>query len=129
MHMFIYLYSYTCTHIQRTLSDILLREQLDSWSLSHPAQFNLHYCIGSRWDNIHMGAKTKDEYLPPAVPAELKGMSNASVGWVSEEVIARHGHPPSSDTRYTHVACILYAYNIILYAYSIIMCIFTYNVT
>ena len=68
-----------------------------------------------------MGAKTKGEYLPPVVPAELKGMSNASVGWVGEDAIARHGHPPSTDTRYTHIPCIQYAYNII-------MCIFIYNI-
>jgi hypothetical protein len=63
--------------LQRTVADILLREQLDAWAARYgPEVFQVVYCVGSRWDNVHWGAKTKGkEYAPPPPPkgfSELK---------------------------------------------------------
>ena len=87
----------------RTVADILMREQLEAWAKEHSHRFKLVHCIGSRWANIHMGVKTKD-YKPPPLPdgfEELRaaGPGEVELGWADEAKIVKHGFPPAPDTR------------------------------
>jgi hypothetical protein len=34
------------------------------------------HVLGSRWTNIHMGAKTKAEYIPPPPPKGFDGLAD-----------------------------------------------------
>lgn len=112
IHTLRYIFSRSeLTHIQvvllygvRTVADILLRETLENWRRIHPDRFRLVYCVGSRWANVHMGAKTKDEYTPPPLPKgyeELMKQTPAEVmlGWVNEDKIRNFAFPPSHDTK------------------------------
>ena len=83
----------------REVRDILMREVLEEWHKKYPDMFSLHYCVGSRWSNVHMGAKTKSEYIPPPLPAGFEAIAeHASLGWVNEEKIQTYGYPPSDHT-------------------------------
>jgi NAD(P)H-flavin reductase len=87
----------------REEKDILMKEQLDSWhelcSQEHRPRFRRIYCIGSRWSNIHIGAKTND-YVRPCLENKLLGLGpEAEVGWINEEKIRKWGFPPSPETR------------------------------
>jgi ferredoxin-NADP reductase len=42
----------------RTVEDILYREQLQQFQSDFPDRFKVVFCIGSRYDNVHMGAKS-----------------------------------------------------------------------
>lgn len=83
----------------RTVADILLREQLDQWQTEYPDIFKIVYCVGSRWDNIHWGAKKQIEYKPPPPPKGFETLIHGEVGWVNEDKLRKHGFPPSEDTR------------------------------
>jgi hypothetical protein len=46
-----------------------MRELLEEWRVKYQSIFTVVYCVGSRWTNVHMGFKTKGEYIPPPPPA------------------------------------------------------------
>lgn len=80
----------------REVKDILLRETLDHWRLRvYPEQFRVVYCVGSRWNNVHLAAKS--EYVPPKPPAGFDANAGMEQGWVNEAKIRAHGYPPSLD--------------------------------
>ena len=90
-------------------NDILLREKLDKWALEHARRFKLVYCVGSRWANVHYGAKpkarAKGQYVaptPPNIGIDQLRASGARVaaenGWVDQRVIEAHAFPPSRST-------------------------------
>lgn len=85
----------------RTVQDILLREVLESWQEQFSDIFTLVFCVGSRWNNIHWGAKSKSEYIPPPLPIGFTTLrAHASeLGWVNEENISKYAFPPSEDTK------------------------------
>ena len=76
--------SITLLYGAREVKDILLKEQLEEWRIKYANKgFKVVYCIGSRWNQVIMGAKTKNEYVPPPLPvgfAELK-QSGLPVGF------------------------------------------------
>ena len=83
----------------REVRDILMKEQLESWRMSFPDMFSIVYCVGSRWNNVIWGAKSKTEYVPPKPPVDFDTIADhASLGWVNEEKIKTYGYPPASDT-------------------------------
>lgn len=83
----------------REVRDILMRELLEEWRERYPDIFSLHYCVGSRWANVHMGAKTKSDYVPPPLPTGFSAIAHcASLGWVNEDKIKAYGYPPSDRT-------------------------------
>ena len=93
----------------RDVPDILLREKLDAWALAHARRFKLVYCVGSRWANVHYGAKpkarAKGQYVappPPEIGIDGLRASGARVaaenGWVDQRVIEAHAFPPSRST-------------------------------
>jgi cytochrome-b5 reductase len=87
----------------RECADILLKEILEGPEFP-VERFKLVYCVGTRFANIHMGAKTKNEHVPPPPPTgynemELSSNSCKTIGWVNEDKIRTHGFPPSNDTR------------------------------
>jgi hypothetical protein len=59
-----------------------MRELLDEWSIKEAHRFKLVYCIGSRWANVHFGAKTAhhEEPTPPTGFAELGKAEMVSAG-------------------------------------------------
>ena len=67
----------------RTVSDILLKDELDAWQAQYPLLLKIVYCVGSRWTNIHWGAKNQREYIPPPLPTGFDQLNNAELGWVS----------------------------------------------
>ena len=88
----------------REVEDVLLFPLLEQLSAEASGRLRLVYCIGSRWANIHMGAKTKNEYIPPPPPRgfeELKvgPFSTKAIGWVNEEKIKTFAFPPGRDSR------------------------------
>ena len=85
----------------RTVADILLREQLERWADEHPVRFKVVFCVGSRWNNVYMGAAAADGGSGPLVPEgwETLREDRRESGWVSKAVLARHAHPPSASTR------------------------------
>ena len=83
----------------REVEDVLLREQIEEWQTTQAHRFRVVFCIGSRFANVHMGAKTKDEYIPPPLPLGFEKLRGAELGWINEDKISRHAFPPSIDTR------------------------------
>lgn len=88
----------------REVKDILMFQVLEQLSGSSEGRFSVVYCIGSRWANVHLGAKTKESYVHPHPPLgfallQLDRFSFKEIGWVSEEKIRKYGflpHGPSS---------------------------------
>ncbi len=64
---------------QRTVADILMRELLEDWQDRYAHMFRVVYCVGSRWANVHYGAKTKTEYVPPPPPVGFSELSHAEM--------------------------------------------------
>jgi hypothetical protein len=70
---------------QRTVADILMREQLQAWQERYgEAVFKVVFCVGSRWSNVHWGAKTKgkagkEQYVPPPLPAGFQTLKHAAL--------------------------------------------------
>lgn len=85
----------------RNVKDILMRQLLEFWHLNYPDIFSLVYCVGSRWNNIHMGIKTKDEYLPPSLPENFMSISSGirECGWIDRDKIKKYAFPPGDNTR------------------------------
>lgn len=80
------------------MRDIVLRETLSDLQKRWPDKLRIVYCVGSRWNNVHMFAKTKNPVLP-AVPADFASLEGAELGWVNEDKIRRHALAPSDDAR------------------------------
>ena len=61
------------------MADILMREQLEAWQEHYgEGLFKVVFCVGSRWNNVHWGAKSKkSEYRPPPVPAGYHTLKHA----------------------------------------------------
>ncbi len=93
----------------RNVRDILLRELIESWAKQFYHRFKIVYGVGSRWTNIHFGAKSS-QYIPPPAPEGfdalcchcrdfVEGCVTAEQGWINEDKIRRYGFPPSLDTK------------------------------
>ena len=74
---------FPCDSSQREVKDILMKETLDAWSRHFPDRIKVVYCVGSRWANVHMGAKTKGEYAPPPKPKGFDELAGA-------ELVSKH---------------------------------------
>ncbi len=91
----------------REVKDILMREMLEQLANTHTHRFKLVYCVGSRYNNIHMGAnaKNKGEYRPPPVPEGYEDLDRheeniyKKLGWIDHEVLCQHAPPPSDAHR------------------------------
>ena len=91
----------------REVKDILMREMLEQLANTHTYRFKLVYCVGSRYNNIHMGAnsKNKDDYRPPPVPEGYEDLDRyeenifKKLGWIDHQVINEHAPPPSDTHR------------------------------
>mmetsp|Transcript_31212 Transcript_31212/g.42644 ORF Transcript_31212/g.42644 Transcript_31212/m.42644 type:complete len:202 (+) Transcript_31212:336-941(+) len=87
----------------RTVRDILMRELLDEWQEKYQDIFKVVYCVGSRWTNVHFGAKTKNteksQYRPPQLPDGFSSLVSAELGWVDGQKIQKYCCPPSESTR------------------------------
>lgn len=104
----------TCPHVEkihllygvRTVSDILQREQLDRWHESKSDRFQVCYCVGSRWTNIHFAAKTAQKQEPPlpkdweTIPSDRK-----ELGWVDGDKVSRRGASNAQDQRHKVFIC------------------------
>lgn len=53
-----------CLFYQREVRDILMKDLLDEWIVKESHRFKLIYCIGSRWANVHFGARTSSHEVP-----------------------------------------------------------------
>ena len=62
-------------------------------------RFKVVYCIGSRWSNIIMGAKTNNP-KGPELEKKIEGLEKdkADIGWIDEEKVRKYGFPPAKDT-------------------------------
>jgi hypothetical protein len=95
---------HSCIPPQRTFSDILMKEQLEEWRShsEHPVndvssqpktdtesipEFRVVYCVGSRFDHVIMGGKTKNPTKPPA-PAQMRDHKNAELVRLIAVVVA-----------------------------------------
>ena len=85
----------------RTVEDILMREQLDSWAAAHKDRFKMVYVVGTR-NNIIIGAKT-DDTITPNPPEDFDSLTNGVTigvqGWMGEEPIKTFAFPPADDTQ------------------------------
>jgi NAD(P)H-flavin reductase len=97
----------TLIYGNRSIADVLQREQLESWAAAHaPPRFRLVLVIGSRYANVRMHRddcppKCKLVHPPPAPLGwdAFAGPFERELGWVDEAVIRRHAHAPAPDTR------------------------------
>ena len=62
-------------------------------------RFKVVYCVGSRWNNIVIGALT-NQPKGPELEKKIEGLEKdkAEVGWIDEEKIKKYGFPPAKDT-------------------------------
>ena len=62
-------------------------------------RFKVVYCVGSRWNNIVIGALT-NQPKGPELEKKIEGLEKdkTEVGWVDEEKIKKYGFPPAKDT-------------------------------
>ncbi len=63
----------------RTVKDILLRDLLEQWQKEYSDILRIIFCVGSRWNNIHFGAKKKTEYIPPPPPEGFDTLTDAEL--------------------------------------------------
>ncbi|KAH8048161.1 cytochrome-b5 reductase [Aureococcus anophagefferens] len=95
----------------RSCEDILLRETLDAWAVTHADRLKVVYAVGSRWANVHCGMKTRvkrdgfsttaDALAAP--PSQASGPADvaepgARGRWVGRACIEKHAFAPSPDT-------------------------------
>ncbi len=102
-----------CKHVKkvrllygaRTVADILQRKQLDMWHDSHD-RFEVCYCIGSRWSNVHFAAKTDKKEGPP-LPAGWDDVKSdrKELGWVDGDKVARRGASCANDDGHRVFIC------------------------
>jgi NAD(P)H-flavin reductase len=84
----------------RSVRDILLREMLEDWYLEFSDCLKIVFCVGSRWANVHWGAKSKTEYAPPPLPEGFHSLRcPAELGWVNKEHIREHAFAAADDTK------------------------------
>jgi NAD(P)H-flavin reductase len=85
----------------RTVQDILLRNVLETWQQEYSDFLTIIFCVGSRWNNIHWGAKKATEYTLPPLPKDFETLNPlyAEIGWINEEKIVKYATPPSINTR------------------------------
>jgi len=88
----------------REVDDILLRPLLEQLSSASYGRFSIVYCVGSRWANIHMGAKTKNQYIAPPPPKGFTDLQlgphiSKEIGWVSEDKIRKYAFAPGTASR------------------------------
>lgn len=78
----------------RNVKDILLREKLDEWhnEYSNSNRFKVIYCIGSRYANVHFGAKKSLEYEKPELPRDYEIIPNdrKELGWITGDKVKKH---------------------------------------
>lgn len=72
----------------RTVKDILLRDILEQWQREFADILKVVFCVGSRWNNIHFGAKKKTEYIPPPPPEGFEALKDAEL--VSPYLVLPH---------------------------------------
>ena len=97
----------------RSVEDILLRETLDAWAVTHADRLKVVYAVGSRWANVHCGMKTRvkrdgfsttaDAFAAPPEPEGFRDLPTSpsqarEVGWVGRACIEKHAFAPSPDT-------------------------------
>ncbi len=102
-----------CKHVKkirllygaRTVADILQRKLLDKWHDSHE-RFEVCYCIGSRWNNVHFAAKT-DQKEGPALPTGWDDVMSdrKELGWVDGDKVARRGASCANDDGHRVFIC------------------------
>ena len=56
-----------------------MRELLEEWQEKYSSFLRVVFCVGSRWDNIHFGAKKKQEYIPPPLPEGFTSLRHAEL--------------------------------------------------
>lgn len=83
----------------RTVSDILCRDKLDYWQQYHSHRFKAIYCVGSRWNNVHFGAKTKDDWKKPSLPKDWETIppDQKELGWVDADKVQRRAASSPDD--------------------------------
>ena len=104
----------------RTVSDILLREQLDQWHDSYDSncngnndnddskkRFQVCYCIGSRWNNIHFHAKSNDQRQGPPLPKDWDTVPDdrKELGWVDGDKVQRRSASTADDPGHRIFIC------------------------
>lgn len=110
----------------RTVSDILQREVLDRWhdeskantsnsnnknNNSSSSRFEVCYCIGSRWNNIHFHAKQngKDcrQKLGPPLPEDWETVpeDRKELGWVDGDKVKLRGASTANDDGHRIFIC------------------------
>lgn len=86
----------------RAVSDILMRERLDGWAAEYKDRFKLVYCVGTRWKDFIIGAKT-DKVTAPLPPEGFEGLNNGIThgvhSWIDEKTVKEHAFPPAADTQ------------------------------
>jgi len=107
-----------CKHVKkivllygaRTVKDILQREQLDKWHDQHreaeDKRFQVCYCIGSRWNNIHFASKTDKKEGPP-LPEGWDGIKEdrKELGWVNGDKVSRRSASNAHDDGHRVLIC------------------------
>ncbi len=76
-----------------------MKELIDEWNHVYIDTFHAIYCVGSRWSNVHIGFKTKNEYIPPSLPKNYEQLQHACLGWINEEKIKMYAFSPHIHTR------------------------------
>lgn len=104
-----------CLHVKkirllygaRTVADILQREQLDQWHESNgDDRFQVCYCIGSRWSNVHFAAKTSQKQGPPLPQGwESVPLDRKELGWVDGDKVVRKGASNAQDRGHRIFIC------------------------
>lgn len=98
----------------RTVDDILQRPIIDEWhhrynystSIPEQTRFRVMYCIGSRWANIHFGAKTRNRTGPP-LPKGYEGIPSdcKCLGWVDGDKVTLYGAASPQDPSHFVFIC------------------------
>ena len=103
-----------CSHVKkirllygaRKVGDILQRKQLDEWHETYNDRFQVCYCVGSRWSNVHFAAKTAQMDGPPLplgwedLPSDRK-----ELGWVNGDKVSRKGASDAQDEGHRVFIC------------------------
>jgi NAD(P)H-flavin reductase len=90
----------------RTVADILQRKQLDEWHERHNDRFQVCYCIGSRWSNVHFAAKTTQKDGPPLPHGwETISPDRKELGWVNGDTVSRRGASNAQDDGHRVFIC------------------------
>ena len=102
----------------RTVKDILQRKVLDNWhdeekkhsttsTTTTSARFKVIYCVGSRWQNVHFGAKKQGEYEAPPLPTDyaLIPDDRKDLGWVTIDKIEKYSASTPSDVGHRVFVC------------------------